>query len=104
MPVVETMPAGTARPKAWVAWSMSPWVQPGPDPHGPRRGIDPHPLHHGQVDHQPVVAAAEAGAVVAAAADGQQQPVVPGECTAAMTSATSAQRAMSSGRLSIMPL
>ena len=28
-PVVETMPNGTARPKACVAWSTSPDVQPG---------------------------------------------------------------------------
>ena len=39
------------------------------DPNRSARRIDAHALHHRQVDHQTVVAAAEARAVVAAAAD-----------------------------------
>ena len=75
------------------------------DPHGAARRVDAHALHQRQVDDQAVVAAAEARAVVAAAADRDRasrwsRP----KFTAAMTSATSAQRAISRGRLSIMPL
>ena len=74
------------------------------DAHRPVRRIDAHALHHRQIDDQAVVAAAEAGAVVAAAADRDQQALLAAKFTAAMTSATSTQRAISSGRLSIMPL
>ena len=51
----------------------------GFDAHGAARGIHAHALHHRQVDDQPVVAAAEPGAVVAAAADGEQQALLAGE-------------------------
>ena len=48
---------------------------------------------------------AEAGAVVAAAADGEQQVVVAGEARPTFaTSSASAQRAISAGRLSIIAL
>ena len=39
-------------------------------------GIDPHPLHRRQVDHQSVVDAAEPGSTVAAAADGNEQALL----------------------------
>ena len=45
----------------------------GIDPNGAARRIDAHALHQRQVDHQTVVAAAKAGAVVAAAPDGDEQ-------------------------------
>lgn len=41
--------------------------------------IDVNTLHRGQVDDEPVIAAAQPGAVVAAAADGQQQALVSRE-------------------------
>src|SRR5438045_8589790 len=41
---------------------------------------DLHPAHERQVDHQPVVADAEPGRVVASAAHGDRQPAVPTEC------------------------
>ena len=73
------MPNGIARPKAWVAWSTSPRVQP-PSARTVRCGwIDAHALHAGQIDHQAIVACAQAAAVVAAAAHRQQQLLVAGE-------------------------
>ena len=51
----------------------------GLDPHGSACRIDAHALHHRQVDHQAVVATAEARAVVAAAADGDKQALVAAE-------------------------
>ena len=50
-----------------------------PDPNGAGRRVDPYPFHHRQVDDQPVVDAAEARAVVAAAADGDEKAVVAAE-------------------------
>ncbi len=44
-----------------------------------RRRVDAHAPHHRQVDHQAVVAAAQAGAVVAAAPDGDEQALVAAE-------------------------
>ena len=49
------------------------------DANGAVRRVDPHPFHHRQVDDQPVVDAAQAGAVVAAAADGDEKTVVAAE-------------------------
>ncbi len=53
------------------------------DPRRAGLGVYSDPLHQGQIDHQPVVADAEAGAVVAATADGEREPVLPAEvhCT-----------------------
>ena len=39
----------------------------GFDTHGAVFGVDAHPLHQGKVDHQPVIATAQSGPVVAAA-------------------------------------
>ncbi len=49
------------------------------DAHGPRFRIDANALHLREVDHQPGVAGAEAGAVVAAPADSEEQVVLAGE-------------------------
>ncbi len=49
------------------------------DARGPGGRIDPDALHRREVDDEPVVAGAEAGAVVAAAADGEEQAVFAGE-------------------------
>ena len=58
-----------------------------------------------EIDDQAVVTTAESGAVVAAAADREQQALCSrAKLTAAMTSAASTHRAISRGRLSIMPL
>ena len=83
---------------------MSPWVQPGPTRTVRVCRVDAHALHRREVDDQAVVAAAEPRPVVAAAANGEQRPFSRAKLTAAITSATSAQRAIISGRLSIMPL
>ena len=49
------------------------------DAHRARGRIDAHALHCREVDHQAVVAAAEAGAVMAAAADREQEAVLARE-------------------------
>ena len=49
------------------------------DPNRPACRIDPHAFHRGQVDHEPVVDAAEAGSVVPAAADGHTKIVFASE-------------------------
>ena len=49
------------------------------DANGAVRRVDADPLHHRQVDDQPVVDAAEARPVVAAAADGDEKAVVAAE-------------------------
>ena len=46
-------------------------------PHGAVRRVDAHPLHQGEVYHQPVIAAAQSGPVVAAAADGGEKIILP---------------------------
>ena len=51
----------------------------GIDPYGSACRIHAHALHHREVDHQSVVAAAKAWAVVAAAADGDEQALVAAE-------------------------
>ena len=55
-PVWVTMPAGTASPKACV--SPVKFAQPDSrlGSHRPAGQVDLHPLHQGEVDHQPVVA------------------------------------------------
>ena len=49
------------------------------DANGLRRRVHAHALHHRQIDHQPVVAAAEARAVVTAATNREQQALVASE-------------------------
>ncbi len=51
--------------------------RPAPDSGGPRVGIDLHRFHRRQVDHEPALADGIARDVVAAAAHGQEQIVVP---------------------------
>ena len=51
----------------------------GPGPHRPLRRVDPHALHHRQVDDQTVIDAAEPRSVVAASANGDRQLVVAPE-------------------------
>ena len=49
----------------------------GSHPHGAVRRIDAHPLHQGEIDHQPVIATAQSGPVVAAAAYGGEKIILP---------------------------
>ena len=49
----------------------------GSHPHRAFGRIDTHPLHQGEVDHQPVIAASQSGPVVAAAAYGGEQIILP---------------------------
>src|SRR5262245_5234734 len=46
-------------------------------PHGAIPGINAHPVHPGEVNHQPVVAAPESGPIVAAAPYGREQIILP---------------------------
>ena len=78
-PVLPTIPNGTARPKAWRRVVDVRGAATRLHPHGPGGGVDPHALHHRQIDDEAVVAAAEPGTVVTAAADGEQQALLAGE-------------------------
>src|SRR4029450_3888470 len=51
-------------------------AQPAPRLSPPRAvdRVDPHPLHQGEVDHQPVVAHRQAGKAVASASDSAREP------------------------------
>jgi hypothetical protein len=53
----------------------------GTAPDGDERsfGIDPHAVHRREVDHEPAVDASEPAAAVAAAADGDVEPLAPAE-------------------------
>src|SRR3981189_3673622 len=75
IPVVDTMPAGTASPYTCVAWSTSPCAR--ADANGAGGGIDVHAFHHRHVDHQPVVDTTKARPVVAASADPDPEIVLP---------------------------
>ena len=66
------VPLGPARP-ALLA------LLPAPAHRAVRRRVDRHPVHPAQVEHQPALADGEPGVVVPAAADGELQPVGPGE-------------------------
>ena len=105
IPVVETAPPVVASPNACVSRSNSPQVRPAWAWARPGAGVDPHALHRRQVDDDAVVADRLPGDVVPAAADRDRQ--VRARCrtaSAASTSATPVQRAITAGRLSIMPL
>ena len=96
------MPAGVASPKAWVAWSTSP--RSAPFDAGRSRGwIDADPAMRDEIDHETIVDGAESGSVVTAAPNGDRQETLFANSTAAITSAASTGRAISAGRLSIMP-
>jgi hypothetical protein len=78
------IPAGVARPKACVAWSTSPSSEPPPTSavlydRGAVLRVDADRAQAREVDHQAVVDAAEAGAVVAAAADRRVEALLAAE-------------------------
>ena len=64
--------------------------------------IDVDTLHPRQVDDQAAVAQRAPADIVSAAANGDQQAVLTREATAAITSASPEQRAISPGRLSML--
>ena len=74
------------------------------DASGTRGRIDANTFHVRQVDHQAVIADAQARTAVPAASHGQRQPCSRAKLTAAITSATSTQWAISAGCLLIMAL
>ncbi len=76
-PVVPMIPLGVAIPTSCVAASTSRQVAPPSTRTVRAVGVDGDAAHTTEVDHDGVVDDAEAAAVVAAAADGQQR-VVPG--------------------------
>lgn len=63
--------------------------------------VDDHPVEPAQVDHQPVVAHGVPGHAVRATPDGDLQPRLLANRTAAATSAVEAQRAIIAGRRSM---
>jgi len=76
MPTSESVPPGTAKPNACVAWSMSPPGDAGLGPHDAAIGHDANAFHARQIDHQPVIAQCGSGASMAAAAYRHRQGVV----------------------------
>jgi hypothetical protein len=78
----------------------------GPRMHNAVSRIDPHALHQREINDEPVIAAPQTRPVVASPAYCDEKIILSTKPnrTAEMTSATSAQRAIISGRLSIMPL
>jgi hypothetical protein len=77
-PVVEMIPLGVASPCSPVARSTAPQMQPPPT-RTVRACGSTSMSSSGEVDDHAVVARPQAGAVVAPAADGQEQAVVAGE-------------------------
>jgi hypothetical protein len=49
----------------------------GSHPHSAVRRIDMHPLHQGEINNQPVIATAQSGPVVTAAAYGGEKIILP---------------------------
>ena len=78
-PVLEMIPAGTARPNAWVAWSTSPSRAPPSTRAVCATGIDADAAHPREVDDEAVVDGAEARRAVAAAADRDVEALVAAE-------------------------
>ena len=94
-PVVEMMPRGHRQPER-VGGVVDVAPESRRRRHARSRGrIDPDALHLREVDDEPVVADAEPGAVVPAAANREEELRSRAKSTAAITSATSTQRAMS---------
>src|SRR6516162_9830117 len=103
MPTSESVPPGTAKPNACVAWSMSPPGDAGLGPHDAAIGHDANAFHARQIDHQPVIAQCGSGAGVAAAAYCHRRGVVLRKTDACNDVGQSAHRAISSGRRSMRP-
>ena len=103
-PVVETMPNGTARPKACVAWSTSPDVQPGSTRTVRFAGSTRTPFIIDRSMTRPSSTLPRPGPLWPPPRMAMSRPLSRPKFTAAITSATSAHCAISSGRLSIMPL
>ena len=77
-PVVEMMPLGVPDRRHGGVVQIAQRA-PALDAGGARVGIDAHAVHRREVDDQPVVDSAQPGAVVAAAADGDEDVVVSRE-------------------------
>ena len=103
-PVDEMIPEGVASPCSWAAASTMFQLQPPPARIGAVGGVDLDRVQAGEVEHDAVVADAEAAAVVAAAADGEQQVVVAGERDRRRDIGGVWQYAISAGRRSIIAL
>ena len=73
------MPLGTARPKAWVAWSTSPQVQPPPTRTVLGYRIDVRVADEREIDDQAVIADPQPSGVVPAAPDRNEETVLAGE-------------------------
>ena len=75
----------------------------GADPHRPLRRVNPYALHHRQIDDQAVIDAAEPGPLWPPPRTAIGSLLSRPKLTAAITSATSAQRAITSGLLLLLP-
>ena len=79
MPVVETIPAGTASPNGMGGVVDIALRTARAHPHRAVCWVDAHALHHRQVDDQPVVATPQSRSIVAAAANGDEEFIVAAE-------------------------
>ncbi len=103
-PVCVTIPDGTASPNACVSRSSSPSSTPAWARAIRALGIDADALHRREVDHQRVVARPSSrGSEWPPLRIATGTPLARAALTAAITSATPAQRAIAAGRRSIEP-
>ena len=104
-PVVEMIPLGAAMPNACVAWSTSPITQPPRDlVRSPRSGSTRTPLIADRSITSPSSTLPRPGPLCPPHRIAVSRPFSRPKFTAAITSATSTQRTISSGRLSIIAL
>ena len=94
-----TSPVGTASPNAWVSWSSSPSRTPA-SACRPLLRIDTNPFHQGEVNDERIVGDRQARKGVPPLRTATGRPRACPNFTAAITSATPAQRTMSAGCLS----
>ena len=104
MPVVEMMPAGYGQPKGMGGVVNVALVQPAPTRAVRAAGSTRTPFIADRSMTRPSLTLPSPGPLWPPPRMATTMPLSRPKLTAAMTSATSAQRAISSGRLSIMPL
>ncbi len=103
-PVVEMMPLGVARPKAWVAWSTSPQVAPPSTRTVRYSGSTRMPFIRERSMTRPSSHTLRPAPLCPPPRMATSRSFSRPKLTAEITSATSAQRAIRAGRLSIMAL
>ena len=103
-PVVEMMPPGAARPKAWVAWSTSPRRAPPPATAVRASGSTRTPRMPERSMTRPSSTLPRPPPLWPPPRIAMSRPCSRPNATAAITSATSLHRTMTAGCLSIMAL